>query len=457
MAPAGRRRQFWPRGGQTTHGIHAYYAPQTGAQSSPIVDVAARGRFPVYWWNHCGSGGTGRRARLRILWPKGRGGSNPSFRTSIYVARKRWIARFDRHRQIPDIAREVLEPDCPRCSERPVPNPFCDSRVLITMAFFLVDFLVLAPSGHPSPAPSWTGVLRDKSGKPVADAVVNLSAKLDDRHFAAKTSTDGEFTFEAIAPGSYQLTVTLGSKTFAAATPVAIEAGKALTTTLELSLEEGTVHLSAAQAPTSVQASGGERLSGGEVSSLPLNERDFSKLLLLAAGTMTDTNGAANFTQQFAVNGQRGVTTVFAMDGFDTTDPEMGGATFSNFNVDAIQEVQSNSGVMTADIGHGAASNTNVVTKSGTNDIHGSLFEFLRNASLDARNYFDPSPAISGHRIPPFQRNEFGFTNGGPVVLPGLYDGRGRTYYFGEYQGFRQVLGTTQVFPVPTQAERQGI
>ncbi len=98
----------------------------------------------------------------------------------------------------------------------------------------------------------------------------------------------------------------------------------------------------------SVQGSGGEHLSSGEVSSLPLNARDFSKLLLLAAGTMTDTNGAANFTAQFAVNGQRGTATVFALDGFDTTDPELGGATFSNFNVDAIQEVQASSGVMEA-------------------------------------------------------------------------------------------------------------
>ena len=165
---------------------------------------------------------------------------------------------------------------------------------------------------------------------------------------------------------------------------------------------------------------------------------------------MTDTNGAANFTQQFAVNGQRGVTTVFATDGFDTTDPEMGGATFSNFNVDAIQEVQSNSGVLPAEVGHGAASFTNVVTKSGVNQIHGSMFEFLRNASLDARNYFDYKDPTGPRRIPPFARNEFGFTNGGPVVIPGIYDGRNRTFYFGEYQGFRQVLGTTQVIPVPT-------
>ncbi len=208
---------------------------------------------------------------------------------------------------------------------------------------------------------------------------------------------------------------------------------------------------------TAAQASGGETLSGTEVSSLPLNTRDFSKLLLLAAGTMTDTNGAANFTQQFAVNGQRGTATVFAMDGADTTDPELGGATFSNFNVDAIQEVRSSSGVMPADIGHGAAGFTNVLTKSGTDAIHGSAFEFVRNAAFDARNFFDHNSGLDKRRIPPFTRNEFGVTNGGPLVIPGIYHGRGKTFYFVEYQGFRQVLGTTQVLAVPTAAERAGI
>ncbi|MBZ5513492.1 MAG: TonB-dependent receptor [Acidobacteriia bacterium] len=204
-------------------------------------------------------------------------------------------------------------------------------------------------------------------------------------------------------------------------------------------------------------ASGGERLSEKEVSELPLNKRDFSQLLLLAAGTMTDTNGAANFTQQFAINGQRGTTTVFAMDGIDTTDPELGGATFSNFNVDAIQEVRSSSGVMPAEIGHGAAGYTEVITRSGTDTAHGSVFEFLRNAVLDARNFFDRPSIASPGRIPPFVRNEFGFTIGGPVVLPGLYNGRKRTYFFGQYQGFRQVLGTTQVLSVPSLEERQGL
>lgn len=203
--------------------------------------------------------------------------------------------------------------------------------------------------------------------------------------------------------------------------------------------------------PPSKPAEGNTQLSSKQVASLPLNKRDFTKLLALAGGTTTDTNGANNFTLQFAINGQRGVAAVFSMDGLYSTDPELGGATFSNFNVDAIQEIQSQSGVMPPEIGAGAAGYTNVVTKSGTNQIHGDAFEFLRNASFDARNFFDRRSFVSPGRIPQFQRNEFGFDLGGPLK------GHGRTYFFGEYQGFRQVLGTTQELSVPTAAERQGI
>jgi len=144
------------------------------------------------------------------------------------------------------------------------------------------------------------------------------------------------------------------------------------------------------------------------------------------------------------------------MDGVDTTDPELGGATFSNFNVDAVQEIESLSGVMPAEIGHGAAGFTNIKTKSGTSQLHGSVFEFVRNAAFDARNFFDRRTLVNPGRIPPFIRNEFGFALGGPVTLPGIYQGRDRTFFFGQYQGFRQVLGTTQVLSVPTPAERLG-
>ncbi|HUK25978.1 MAG TPA: TonB-dependent receptor [Terriglobales bacterium] len=322
----------------------------------------------------------------------------------------------------------------------------------------LVSLIGMGPVvGIPAQAQvAWNALLQDDAGQRIPGAIIQLHSPAG-LTYTARTDDRGMFSFAAIAPGPYQVSATLKGKTFKAAVPALVRDGIPLRENLQLSLAWGELWLAPPAEDSARQASGGEHLSSGEVSSLPLNERDFSKLLLLAAGTMTDTNGAANFTQQFAVNGQRGSATVFALDGADTTDPEMGGATFSNFNVDAIQEVESSSGVMPAEIGHGGASYTNVVSKSGSDQVHGSVFEFIRNAAFDSRNFFDHKSIADEHRIPPFVRNEFGFTNGGPLVLPQIYDGRGRTYYFGEYQGFRQVLGTTQVFPVPTAAERQGI
>src|SRR5258705_159934 len=294
----------------------------------------------------------------------------------------------------------------------------------LIIAFFLIALLLIgAPIANSHPSPSWNGVLRDIAGNPVPGARVMLYAIAKTADYSAVTSASGQFSFLDVPGGNYELSVVANGKTWRADKPLTIKDGIVLTVGLQLSPAEE-ARLTILTEGVSKQASGGEHLSSAEVSSLPLNERDFSKLLLLAAGTMTDANGAANFTQQFAVNGQRGVAAVFAMDGADTTDPELGGATFSNFNVDAIQEVQSSSGVMPAEIGHGAAGFTNVVTRSGTDQVHGSLFEFFRNAALDARNYFDRT-GIDGRRIPPFIRNEFGGTIGGPVVLPSIYDGRG--------------------------------
>ena len=190
---------------------------------------------------------------------------------------------------------------------------------------------------------------------------------------------------------------------------------------------------------------------------MPLNKRDFSQLLLLAAGTMTDTNGASNFTQQFAVNGQRGTAAVFAMDGADSSDPEMGGATFTNFNVDAVQEIRSSSGWMPAEIGRGAAGFTDIITGRAPTPCMGPRSNFCAMRHSMRAISSTASRSRSPGRIPPFIRNEFGVTNGGPVVIPHLYNGRNRTFYFAEYQGFRQVLSDTEVIPVPTAAERSGL
>lgn len=316
----------------------------------------------------------------------------------------------------------------------------------------LLSFVALSFCGAPTWGQSvgvWEGVLRNSGGEPIADATVRLTNARG--RGESRTGPDGRFVL-TLPAGEYQLTIRTGNHKIDYSRPIQIaDSNPAVVITVG-----GNGELSV-RIPSTGQATGGENLSSRAVSELPLNKRDFSALLLLAAGTMTDTNGATNFTQQFAINGQRGVEATFAMDGADISDPEMGGSTFSNFNVDAVQEIQSMSGWMPAEVGRGAAGFTNIITRSGAAGFHGSIFEFVRNSAFDARNYFDhPTPAYPG-RIPPFRRNEFGFTNGGPVYIPGVFDGRDHTFYFIEYQGFRQVLGTTQVIPVPTATERSGI
>ncbi len=342
--------------------------------------------------------------------------------------------------------------------------------LLLLRAGCLLGLLIAMPlgaQGTSRSAATFTGVVRTTAGAPIAGARVTfIGPETHRERYAAVTGADGHFALADVTPGQYIVTVQLPGQSPTA--PSAINLTDALMT-LTVSDQNVLTISAGSQAPApetpianpgananATGATGGEKLSSQSVSELPLNGRDFSTLLLLVAGTMTDVNGATNFTQQFAIDGQRGVEAVFAMDGADISDPEMGGTIFTNFNVDAIQELESSSGWMPAEIGRGASGFTNIITRSGKSGFHGSFFEFLRNSALDARNYFDhPSIADPG-RIPPFRRNEFGFTNGGPVELPHVYDGRERTWYFGEYQGFRQVLGTTQVLAVPTAAERAG-
>ena len=220
----------------------------------------------------------------------------------------------------------------------------------------LSAWVSLAAAAGKTPPASWHGIVRDEAGRPLASAVVELQvASVEGSKDPAghptlttfKTISDekGNFEFGQLPAGRYSVVVRWRGRT---AGPAALEFGEGerLSAALEASFDRGQLVLRAAAGAPESRSSGGERLSSSEVSSLPLNKRDFSQLLLLAAGTMTDTNGAANFTQQFAVNGQRGTTAVFAIDGIYASDPELGGATFANFNVDAIQEVQSSSGAM---------------------------------------------------------------------------------------------------------------
>ena len=333
------------------------------------------------------------------------------------------------------------------CCLRPLRTTWVRAGLTILLMCFMPA--VLGVQGQ-TPSAAWRGTVQDESRHAIAAAQVKLEA--GEAHASVTTASDGSFVFATLLPKTYHLSVEAGGVLYRSDSLLTIPTQN-LTVTLTVN-GNGVLTLDVQQQKA---AEGGEQLTSKAVSEIPLNKRDFSQLLLLAAGTAADSSGAFNFTQQFAINGQRGVEATFAMDGADITDPEQGGGTFTNFNVDAVLELQSLSGVMPAEVGQGSSGFTNILTRSGSDSLHGSFFEFLRNSSLDARNYFDYSSPANPGRIPPFRRNEFGLTNGGRIYVPRLYDGRGKAFYFFEYQSFRQVLGTTQVFSVPTAQQRAGI
>ena len=191
----------------------------------------------------------------------------------------------------------------------------------------LLAILALCITGRAqnSDQASWKGIVQNATGAPVSGAKVVLKGKVDSGQ--AITSANGQFQLSNLHAGQYRLSVESEGKSAGYAQPLDLAVGSSAVVVTVSDRGEITV---AAQKAGEQSASGGEALSSQAVSGLPLNKRDFSTLLLLAAGTMTDTNGATNFTAQFAINGQRGVEATFAMDDADISDPEMGGATFSN-------------------------------------------------------------------------------------------------------------------------------
>jgi hypothetical protein len=297
---------------------------------------------------------------------------------------------------------------------------YSENLVVVVVACFLFSAGVLAQNTALS---LWQGVLRDAAGVPIHGAGVHLKGKSG--AFNATTGTDGQFRFELIPAGQYQLSVDANHDKIQYASPINI-GGPSPTVVITLLAQKS---LSVTSATDQRPATGGEELSSQTVSVLPLNKRDFSQLLLLAAGTMTDANGATNFTQQFAINGQRGVEAVFAMDGADISDPEMGGSTFSNFNVDAVEEIRSSSGWMPAEIGRGAAGFTNIVTRSGSSGFHGSVFEF----------------------VSPFAATSLGLQMGAPFLFPMCTTAGERRFTSDSIKAFVRCLEPPRSFLSPRQ------
>ncbi len=325
---------------------------------------------------------------------------------------------------------------------------------------FLLAFLTIT-STQASTGGSLSGTVLDPQGAVVAKAKVSVVNPETNLRFSTLTDSVGIYSFNDLAVGTYNLDVVAdGFKTYQRS-GIQVNASSSLVVDARMVLGAATDSVTVTQPLVSVATSDtqlGEVISGKNLVTVPLNGRSFTDLLALQPGVAPQTTISGTSIQAagasiispsgylnpgtISVNGQREYANGFTVNDADVVERfTMGAAAVPN--LDSIAEFRILTGNFDAEYGNYSGGRINVVTKSGSNQIHGSAFEFLRNTSLDSRNYFSDKRGI-------YQQNQFGGTGGGPVV-------RNKMFFFADYQGthLKQGIDTPQI-AVPSLPDRQG-
>ena len=333
------------------------------------------------------------------------------------------------------------------------------SRRISHFAVLVVSTLILLSSGlwAQSFRGSIRGTVSDQTGAVIVGAKVTVKNASTGFTRDVLTGPDGSYVVPELSAGSYR--VAAESKGFQVESlDAVVNVGLDTSLNFQLGVAGAMIdrEIVTAQVPLveTTRDVLGQVVNERLVTELPLNGRDFGKLVALTPGTTVDPSGVAG-TQggfgQFNVNGNRDRSNNYALDGTDNNDPYfnnsalnqtgIGGAPGSLLPIDAIAEfnLQSQFG---AEYGRNSGSVVNIITRSGTNLLHGTAFEFLRNSALDARNFFNSQPKKSV-----FQNNSFGGSLGGPVV-------KDKTFFFAAYEGQRERVGSDFLLQVPTNDER---
>lgn len=331
----------------------------------------------------------------------------------------------------------------------------------------LAFFCALAVPGAAQVASAeLSGTVTDSSGAAVANAKVIATETATNRAHDTVSDSAGNYVIPLLPPGEYVVSVE------AAGFRKAIQRGLTLQVNqqaqLDISLQVGQVSEAVevtAQAPLLEPESSslGTVVTEKLVNQLPLNGRNFIQLATLspgvngvgfsATGTImsgTRPDDRRPGTEIFA-NGNREGSNNFLYDGIDDNE-RLTLSIVLRPAVEAVREFKIQTNLYSADIGRNSGAVVDVITKSGTNQLHGSLFEFLRNSAMDARNFFSPK----GTAFPAFRLNQFGGSFGGPVALPKLYNGKNKTFFFVDYEGYRRDSQQLLLGNVPTLAMRRG-
>ena len=297
------------------------------------------------------------------------------------------------------------------------------------------------------------GTVHDPQGAVVPGAAITITGTETGLVRAATTSDNGAFRFVALPAGIYALSAEKSGFAVAKVARIEVLVAEIATVDVALALASSTQTVAVESSVTMTDtetAHLGSVIKESQVTTLPLNGRDFAQLALLNAGVSASGGGGGQQGGEggvsgYSSNGQRSTSNNFMVDGVDNNNYEAGSVAQLP-SIDSIQEFQVQTNNYSAEYGRSSGSIVNLVTKSGTNQLHGSAYEFFRNNVLDARNFFaDPAFAAPALRL-----NQFGATLGGPIQ-------KDKTFFFGNYEGFRQVAGITNLTNVPTDTDRSGL
>ena len=300
---------------------------------------------------------------------------------------------------------------------------------------------------------SFVGTVTDPSGAVIPRATVTVREQDKGYERSAMTAPDGSYQITLVQPGRYRIAVEKSGFEKAVQGPVVLTVNQHARVDFMLKLGTQMAALTVEGAPLAVEtqtSSVGTTITQQQVADVPLNGRDFLELALLVPGVSPGTEGTRISDRGGAINtnGLRDSMNSYWLDGLDDTTIGVGQFTVAP-PIDSVQEFRMETGVYEAKFGAHAGAEVNIVTKSGANEFHGTAYDYVRNTAFDARNFFDPAVA-------PMHRNQFGGTIGGPVVLPHVYDGHDRTFFFLAYEGTREHRSFYDNFLVPTVAERNG-
>ena len=330
-------------------------------------------------------------------------------------------------------------------------------------SLFMVPLLFVASSNFvmAQVSAAISGRIEDASGAAVPDATVTVKNVETASSRSISSDEAGRYRALSLPVGQYEVKAEKPGFKTAVRSGINLVVGQEAVVNLQVDVGEIMQQVTVTgEAPvintTTASVSGmvGER----EVKDLPLNGRSFDNLITLNPGTVnysafkSGVTGPSSVGNYFSVAGRRPLDNLFLLNGIEYTSATNfgvtpGGVSGQLLGIDAVREFNTVTNTYSAQYGKRSGAQISIVTQSGTNQFHGAAFEFLRNSVLDARNFFD-FPV--GLRIPPFQRNQFGGSAGGPIR-------KDKAFLFGNYEGFRQRLGTSAADVVPDLNARQGL